>query len=372
MMENTLNQNNKINILCLEDCQKDFEIIKENLLNSDVEADFTVTDKETIFTELITAQHYDVIISDYNLGAFDAVQALELCNTICPDVPFICVSGTVGEIKATELLRLGAVDYLLKDRLERLPFAIRRAIDDARAEREKAVMEAAMIESEKKYRSIFENIQDVYYQTDLDGTVYTISPSLYKFTGMHPEEVIGKSITYLYYDIRDRQAMLSQLKAHGELMDYEIRVKVKNDEIRYASLNARLMYNEAGEPEYLEGTFRDITKRMLAEQAIQQSEEKFRNLFEKDAAVKYIFDPVTKDIIDVNLAATKFYGWSKEEMREMKISDVNVADPSQTNSTIGTVMTHNNLRLELKHRTKDGAIKDVEKILFKRKMLKKD
>ena len=116
-----------LNVLSLEDSIPDFEMICHQLTNAGYDLKIFRVEKEKEFAALLKKNKYDIILADFNLPGFDAFGALRLCNQICPDVPFICVSGAIGEEKAVELLKLGAVDYVIKDRPERLPLAILRA-----------------------------------------------------------------------------------------------------------------------------------------------------------------------------------------------------------------------------------------------------
>ncbi len=122
----------KLNILSLEDNIQDFELICENLKNAGLAMDIKRVENRGDFTTSVKNNKYDIILADFNLPGFDAFGALEICNVICPDVPFICVSGSIGEETAIELIKEGAVDYVLKDRLVRLPVAIRRALDESK------------------------------------------------------------------------------------------------------------------------------------------------------------------------------------------------------------------------------------------------
>ncbi len=151
--------NDKLNVLCLEDSPQDAEIIREQLINSGYILNMDCTAKEKEFVSLLRSREYDIILSDFKLPGFDGFAALQWALKICPDTPFICVSGTVGEENAVELLKKGAVDYVLKDRLGRLPYAIHRALDEAKEKkalkkaeekvREAQVLLQASIESPK-------------------------------------------------------------------------------------------------------------------------------------------------------------------------------------------------------------------------------
>ena len=111
-----------LKILCLEDSPADAEIISELIKDSGYLMKIDLAENEREFESFLRNGKYDIIISDFRLPGFDAFGALKLCNEICPGVPFICVSGSIGEDAAIELLKLGAVDYVLKDRPRQAPF----------------------------------------------------------------------------------------------------------------------------------------------------------------------------------------------------------------------------------------------------------
>lgn len=121
-----------LNILSLEDSGPDFEIIQEQLIEAGLKFNIAHAENENEFKYYLLNNNYDIILADYNLPGFDAFAALRLCNDICPNTPFICVSGSIGEETAIEMIKQGAVDYILKDRLVRLPFAIKRALEEAK------------------------------------------------------------------------------------------------------------------------------------------------------------------------------------------------------------------------------------------------
>jgi PAS domain S-box-containing protein len=106
---------------------------------------------------------------------------------------------------------------------------------------ERKQTETILQESERKYRNIFENVQDVFYQTSLAGTVLEVSPSIKYHTGFSREEMLGASAANIYYDPADREKGIKLLKERGELTDYEFRLKSNTGEPVYVSLNARLI-----------------------------------------------------------------------------------------------------------------------------------
>jgi two-component system, sensor histidine kinase and response regulator len=125
-----------LKILCLEDAPKDAELLKEMLVDAGYEVEMDVAEDQTAFTSSLITGKYDIILADYTLPGFNASEALKLAITLQPRTPFICISGTIGEDKAVELVKQGATDYVLKDRLGRLIFTVNRALNDVKKREE--------------------------------------------------------------------------------------------------------------------------------------------------------------------------------------------------------------------------------------------
>jgi PAS domain S-box-containing protein len=133
-----------------------------------------------------------------------------------------------------------------------------------------------LAESEGKYRNIFENVQDVFYQSDLEGVILDVSPSIKYHTGYTREQLIGTKTVDLYYNPEDREKGIQLLTETGELKEYEIQFKLDSNEMMYISLNARLIRDQDGNPTHVDGVFRNITERKYAELRMQQSENRLK------------------------------------------------------------------------------------------------
>ena len=141
--------------------------------------------------------------------------------------------------------------------------------------------EKALKKSEMKYKKIFDTVQDVFFQTDTKGIIIEISPSIERYSGYKPEELIGKPVEMVYSNPDDRNRFLKELEEKGELVDYELTLKTKKEDLIYSSINAQLLLDSKNKPIGIEGTLRDITERKKVEEAIIKSEEKYRNIVEK-------------------------------------------------------------------------------------------
>ncbi|HKJ43517.1 MAG TPA: ATP-binding protein [Sunxiuqinia sp.] len=124
-----------LKVLYLEDSLMDQELMRERL-EDEFDLTIEIADNKADYLALLNCdKQIDLILSDYNLPDCDAVEALDIAKQNCPRVPFICVSGTIGEEKAVELLKRGATDYVLKDRMVKLVTAIKRALKEAEEQR---------------------------------------------------------------------------------------------------------------------------------------------------------------------------------------------------------------------------------------------
>jgi PAS domain S-box-containing protein len=130
--------------------------------------------------------------------------------------------------------------------------------------------EEALRVSEGKFRKIFENVQDVFYQTDNEGTIIEISPSIERYAGYSREELLGQPVESVYFNPEDRITILNILSEKGEVVDYHLRLKTKDARVVYTSVNAHVLKNTAGLPAGVEGALRDITGRKLAEDELIQ------------------------------------------------------------------------------------------------------
>jgi DNA-binding NtrC family response regulator len=129
-MNNENNTERPLRILHFEDSPRDAEIIGERMIAAGFSLEMDWASNEQQFTAFLQSRRYDLFLADYHLPCFDGIAALRMAKSLCPGVPFICVSGAIGEEKAVELLKLGATDYVLKDRLDKLPLTIKRALDE--------------------------------------------------------------------------------------------------------------------------------------------------------------------------------------------------------------------------------------------------
>ena len=345
-----------LNVLSLGDSDIDFELISLQLINNGHLCRISRAITEPEFTASIRNNVYDIILADYKLPLFTAFEALIICNKYCPDVPFICVSESIGEIQAIELLKNGAADYVSIDRLERLPFVINRALEETKAKITHQRMVESLHQSEENYQTIFENVQDVFYQTDLNGIIKEISPSIKYFSDFEAKDLVGRPVYEIYSNPDDREILLQTIAKTGEVSDYEIKLKTRSGEIKYASINARLIVNPDGTPDHIDGAIRDITQRKFTEESLQRSEEKYRTFFENVQDVFFQTD-LSGIARELSPSIKNFLDFEASELVGSPIFEL-YWNPTDREKIIQTLSETGEVRdYELKFKTKSGQIK---------------
>jgi PAS domain S-box-containing protein len=156
----------ELRILHLEDNPDDAELIEMLLTDKGIACEINRVETREDFLAALDRGQFDLIISDFSLPSFDGLSALELAREKRPKIPFLFVSGTLGEEVAVNALKSGATDYILKQRLPRLAAAVSRAIADAEEREALQRAETAMIQSEFKYRQLFECLSEAALLAD--------------------------------------------------------------------------------------------------------------------------------------------------------------------------------------------------------------
>ena len=283
-MKTKAKRNYKLRALCLEDDPRDAEIMRELLTNAGFDLKMDCTEAEKEFVSFLHSSTYDIILSDFKLPGFDGFTALRHAMELCPQVPFICVSGTIGEETAVELLKQGAVDYVLKDNLKRLPFAINRALDEAK---EKELRRQA--EEELKFKNIILSTQqevsiDGILVIDENGKILSYNHQFVRMWGVRPEVIETRSDELVMNSVMDTlkepQQFAEKVKylyAHqNETSREEIALKDGRILDRYSAPMLGTDAKYYGRVWY----FRDITERKRAEKILRESESRAKAMYQ--------------------------------------------------------------------------------------------
>ena len=354
-----------LRVLSLEDSIQDFELLELKLLGAGYKLNIARVDKEDDYTAALRTKEYDVILADFNLPQFDAFAAVQLHNEICPDVPLICVSGSIGEEKAIELLKAGAVDYVLKDRLERLPFAIRRALDDAHEKKARQTAEEMLKKSEERFRRVSSTISDISYScvSDENGTYALdwMSGAAELMTGYTIDELVEKKCWGFLVLEEDKKAFNTDVVdlCPGTSAKCELRLKHKNGSIIWVESFAECVASQESEKSLcIYGALVDITKRKKVEEDLLSSEQKFSTAFRSASYGMMISEIPTGRIIDVNESFLKICGYDKAELIGHSAYNLNMwFDFSTRDAMIAKLRNGEKIiNVELPLRTKSGSI----------------
>ena len=274
METDTIAPGNGLKILVLEDSAQDLELISEQLSDAGFTLKMSWVETEAAFISALRENQYDIILSDFTLPGFDAFGALRVSKEVCPEVPFICVSGSIGEETAIELLKLGAVDYVLKDRPERLPFAVKRAIEEAREKKLRRKAQEELLFNYALLRIAGSTAKLGGWSVDLDTNIATWSevvadihemphgyaPGLTEGIGFYAPEWQDR-ITRLFADCAER----------GTPYDEEMEIITRTGRRVWVRTTGEAVKNDEGEVLKVQGSFQDITERKQRIHALQEA-----------------------------------------------------------------------------------------------------
>ena len=184
----------KIRILHLEDNSDDAHLVAATLRRERIPCSITLADSRDQFVAAIDHHSFDLILSDHSLPGFTGLAAFALLRKRDPHVPFILVSGSLGEEAAIETIRSGVTDYVLKDRLSRLPGCVRRALAEARDRRDRQHAEEALRRSEQRFQVALTAMAEGLLLLDRAGAVVMANPAAASLLGHEPESLPGMAI----------------------------------------------------------------------------------------------------------------------------------------------------------------------------------
>jgi len=255
----------------IEDEARDAELAQHTLRQGGFEFSFKRVDTEEGFLREIDEFKPSVILSDHGLPAFDGFSALTLAQQKCPDVPFIFVTGSLGEEMAIKALKSGATDFVLKHHLSTLPPALHRALNQAEFQVQRKRAEEALLMSEERYRSLVELSPDALF-VQIDDKIVFINTAGVKLLGANKaRDIIGRSaLAFVHPDDRKKiqQRVRKLFEEHKPLHFIEHRIIQMGD----GTINVEM----AAAPLTFEGKMaaqvilHDITDRKRAEEEIRR------------------------------------------------------------------------------------------------------
>ena len=299
--------NQPLRILHLEDNLADCLLVRDQFAQDGLAVEILTVDRRADFTKALAAGNWNLILADYRLPDFTGLDALKLVREKFPALPFILISGTIGEHAAIESLKAGATDYVLKQKRDRLPSAVRRAIAEAGEHARREAAEEDLRRSEKQYRRLFESNPHPMWVFDLENRkILEVNEAAILHYGYSREEFLAMTLADLrapehdkdsVWDAKAQGLVWSHRRKDGQVMDMEVNWSTLVFRGRLAALTMAT----------------DVTARRTAEAALRSSENLFRSVWENSVDGMRLTDE-SGNIVAANDAFGRLVGLTSEQL----------------------------------------------------------
>jgi PAS domain S-box-containing protein len=263
-----------LRILHLEDDPRDAELVAASLMTNGIECEIVRVDTGRGFEREVRAGGYDIIFSDFSLPGYDGSSALAFARRERPDVPFVLISGVVGEESAIASLLDGATDYVLKDGLSRLVPSLQRALRESENWRARRRAEEALLASEQRYRRLFEASQDgILLVEAATGQILDANPALRELLGFSMEQLLGHTVAELGICGTDPAtlAAFDELRAREHVRHAGVRLTTSTGQLVNVEFVASVYILK--EQRVIQINVRDISERQRFEVELRQSQK---------------------------------------------------------------------------------------------------
>jgi len=305
-------------ILHLEDSPADAALIQSLLESEGISVEVKRVETDGEFQTALEIGQFDLILSDFSLPSFDGLSALGMARRLSPDVPFIFVSGTLGEETAVQSLRQGAVDYVLKDRLSRLGASVRRAVEEAEERLKRKRAETELRQRDELFRRITASVEDLIAVLDREGRRVFNSPSYAPLLG-DPRTLVGTdSFAEIHSDDRERvRRMFLDTVATGTGHRAEYRLLAIDGTVRNIESQGSVLRNPEELITHVVIVSRDITERREAEQRLREQAA----LLDRAQDAIFVRD-LDQRITYWNQGAERIYEWKREDVLGQRASEL--------------------------------------------------
>jgi len=298
-----------LRVLVAEDSEDDALLVIRELERGGYDAAFERVETAEAMTAALKEQAWDVIIADYRMPNFSAPAALKLTQGSGLDLPFIIISGTIGEDTAVEAMRSGAHDYMMKGNLMRLVPAIERELNEAEVRKERKKAEEGI----RVFSNTIASSINAVAIADLEGNLTYVNKSFLRMWDYDDEkEVLGKNAVE-FWQVAEEAVEVMQKALDKEGWIGELIAKRKDGSTFDVLLSASVVRDEAGRPICRSGSFIDVTERKQAEEGMKRAAEEWRTTFDAISDLISIHDSNYK-ITRVNRAFAEAFQMEPKEL----------------------------------------------------------
>ncbi len=303
-----------LRVLLVEDMEDDALLVLRTLITGGFQPEHQIVDTPAGMKSALDAGPWDIVISDFSMPKLSGLDALALLRKSGLDTPFILVSGTFGEEEAVRCLHAGATDYLLKERLHRLPSAVKRALDEVEDHRQLRRAEDSLKVSEQRSRAILDSALDAIVTMDAEGRIVEFNPAAERMFGYARNKVIGETMADLIippaFRERHRRALTHfSPDSKSSILGRQIEILALRRDGSEFPVELFIQRIALGGSALFTGFIRDITVRKQAEAALKLSEFSVQN-----ASLPTFWISREARILRVNLAACDLLGCSEAEL----------------------------------------------------------
>lgn len=270
-----------LHVLIIEDSEDDTQLFLLELRRLGYEVDFERVDTADAMRAVLTEKVWDLILSDYTMPRFSALHALDVLKASRLDLPFIIISGTIGEETAVAALKAGANDFLIKGNFAKLGPVIERELQEAESRRERKRAEEMRAASEQRFGALIENAPDGITVVDAKGIVIYVTPAVERILGYSRAETLGRAaIEYVHPEdgSRLRRELARLTRKPGQAL-VQYRFRHKDGSWRWLESTISNLIAESS-VEGIVFNYRDITERKRSEEAALESEARYHRVLD--------------------------------------------------------------------------------------------
>ena len=273
-----------LRVLIVEDSKIEAKLTVNLLKKNGYNVVHERVETEEEMVKAIEEHKWDIVISDFQMPDFDGTRALEVFQRYNLDIPFILVSGKIGEETAVDLMKMGAHDYIMKGNTARLVPAIQSQLQDAANRRENQRLEQRIKESEAQYRGFFENAHIGIFRCSDHGVLLDANLRMAEAFGYDSPSEFMKSAEAIKPEILDPETNKARSVHLLELANNDTQVEAtfhrKDGSILEAKVNVWAIQQDSDNPVYLEGVVEDITEQKAMERKLREMEEIHESLID--------------------------------------------------------------------------------------------